>query len=459
MAITKLVGEIELDGRKARLEARAIQTEFNNLGRGAQRSGANVQDFVKRMVGARSATDFLAKSVRSLASSLVGGAIGGATIGALVNAIKGAREESNKLADALDKAVGTKAADNISGTTQRIAQLTSAIEESQEAIRNQGMLNAVAAFFFNEDADRAAKAFEKAVEARIAAGDKLIQQTAEQNAQNKILAGLEGNLAEAFKSNIQFRKELAEIDAREGLTDQQKDALRQLANEARIQRIIIALDKKASEEDKKSAEESKKTEEERARTVLKILDNFANEEEQIFQKNAEDFKRAQEEKKKAAEEFGRSLIESSRRAAATVAQQDQQGQSRLSAGLERSKEILGATRAGQGALDTARRRRQREVRDRNFRLAQAVAPTQKQRESLARQVAAGETPTIGERQIGFEEDRPANLVAAISERGRITAEETKRTGKQQTFGAGDIGQKILAVLEQLSQKLPAAVPQ
>ena len=73
--------------------------------------------------------------------------------------------------------------------------------------------------------------------------------------------------------------------------------------------------------------------------------------------------------------------------------------------------------------------------------------------------AAAELPTIGESQVGVEEATPANLVAASRERRKITEREKLRTGERQTFGAGDIGQKILSALERLTQKIPAAVPQ
>ncbi|NDD05534.1 MAG: hypothetical protein EB078_11550 [Proteobacteria bacterium] len=60
-------------------------------------------------------------------------------------------------------------------------------------------------------------------------------------------------------------------------------------------------------------------------------------------------------------------------------------------------EILESTAAGRGALETARRKRKRQVRDENYRIAQEMAPTYAEKEALAAQVAAVEQTTLGER--------------------------------------------------------------
>lgn len=60
-------------------------------------------------------------------------------------------------------------------------------------------------------------------------------------------------------------------------------------------------------------------------------------------------------------------------------------------------EILESTAAGRGALETARRRRAREVKAENYRIAQEIAPTYADKERLATQVAAMEKTTLGER--------------------------------------------------------------
>jgi hypothetical protein len=58
--------------------------------------------------------------------------------------------------------------------------------------------------------------------------------------------------------------------------------------------------------------------------------------------------------------------------------------------------VLGASRAGGQALDVARKLRERQLKTENFKVAEKIAPTQRDREKLAAQQAAGEMPSLGE---------------------------------------------------------------
>jgi hypothetical protein len=59
--------------------------------------------------------------------------------------------------------------------------------------------------------------------------------------------------------------------------------------------------------------------------------------------------------------------------------------------------ILGASKGGRQALDTARKLRERQLKTENFKVAERIAPTQRDRERLAAQQVAGEMPSLGER--------------------------------------------------------------
>jgi hypothetical protein len=58
--------------------------------------------------------------------------------------------------------------------------------------------------------------------------------------------------------------------------------------------------------------------------------------------------------------------------------------------------VLGASKAGRQALDVARKLRERQLKTENFKVAEKIAPTQRDREKLAAQQAAGEMPSLGE---------------------------------------------------------------
>jgi transcriptional regulator of acetoin/glycerol metabolism len=72
--------------------------------------------------------------------------------------------------------------------------------------------------------------------------------------------------------------------------------------------------------------------------------------------------------------------------------------------------VLGASRAGNQALDVARKQRERQLKTENFKTAEKIAPTQRDREKLAAQQAAGEMPSLAEKiQGGLSGIDPSQL--------------------------------------------------
>lgn len=345
----KVSGELEFDVRSGVANARLAARELENVGHKARRGGEFVDKFAKRMFGARSASEYLAKTLSRLGPSLIGGAVGGTALGAIVNQAKQAAEEMNKLADSLDKAVGAKAGATIGDTLGKINSLTTAIEESATKISKQSPLASVAAFFMNEDADRAAKSFANAVEERIRLGNLLVEQTAEQNAQTEISSSLEGKLGEVYKINIAYRKRLAEIGDIKGITEAQRDQLRILAEQARATQTRIVLTKELAAEEKKAFEERRRADEEFAKTTIQIGDSLQKQEEALFKKNEDAFKKSQQEKIKAQEEANQALINSSRNASQQISRFDEQEKETKT--LFRS--ILQTTPGGRRALENA----------------------------------------------------------------------------------------------------------
>ena len=348
----RVSGELEFDVRSGVANARLAARELENVGHKARRGGEFVDKFAKRMFGARSASEYLAKTLARLGPSLIGGAVGGTALGAIVNQAKQAAEEMNKLADSLDKAVGAKAGAGIGDTLGKINNLTTAIEESATKISKQSPLAAVAAFFMNEDADRAAKAFANAVEERIRLGNLLVQQTAEQNAQTEIASTLEGKLGEVYKINIAYRKRLAEIADIKGITEAQRDQLKILAEQARATQTRIVLTKELAEEEKKAFEEKRKSDEEFAKTTIQIGDSLEKQEEARFNKNADAYKKSQDDQVKAKEEAEQAKVNATRKALDQISRYDEQEKETKT--LFRS--ILQTTPGGRRALENAEKR-------------------------------------------------------------------------------------------------------
>jgi hypothetical protein len=123
--------------------------------------------------------------------------------------------------------------------------------------------------------------------------------------------------------------------------------------------------------------------------------------------------------------------------------------------------LLGASRAGQQALDTARKVRAREVSKEDFRTqdqvfekmkkeenvkrkAQGLPPltAQNMRERVAAQQAAGEMPLLSEKLGAMQGTTPASQIAAEQAKGG---------------GGADMQKSLLEAIKALSDKLPAAV--
>jgi hypothetical protein len=123
--------------------------------------------------------------------------------------------------------------------------------------------------------------------------------------------------------------------------------------------------------------------------------------------------------------------------------------------------LLGASRAGQQALDTARKVRAREVNKEDFRTqdqvfekmkkeenvkrkAQGLPPvtSQNMRERVAAQQAAGEMPLLSEKLGAMQGATPASQIAAEKAKGG---------------GGADMQKQLLEAIKALSEQIPAAV--
>jgi hypothetical protein len=123
--------------------------------------------------------------------------------------------------------------------------------------------------------------------------------------------------------------------------------------------------------------------------------------------------------------------------------------------------LLGASRAGQQALDTARKVRAREVNKEDFRTqdqvfekmkkeenvkrkAQGLPPVtaQSMREKVAAQQAAGEMPLLSEKLGAMQGTTPASQIAAEQAKGG---------------GGADMQKQLLEAIKVLSNQIPAAV--
>jgi len=456
-------GELLVHTQKSAKNVDSLRSYLASLRAESQKTSVGLDSLAKSLFLANARGASLGKVFKGLASAAGFGGAGAAAylvVDRLVGSLVEAKDNSDKLTESLSKAVGERAADSIEGTTSKMGSLTKVINEAKTAISSQTMVdratNSVAAFFFNDDADRAVKAFEKAVETRIALGDKLVAQEFLRVAQQKLLMKLEDDSAEAFKINIETRSKLTKIEADESLTSQQKKMMSELAKEEESDKLRAIRLKKEKETDKKIAEEKKKSDEDSARVAIQITDSLIKQEEALFDKGARDFKDAQDEKVKAAEEANRQISESSRKAVQRIGQQDAQAQKDFEEKTGADVSILGATRGGQMALEQARKSRKIQVSKQDFRTQEAILSSERDRLSriegkpltmqdvrvrMATRVAATEMPTLGEKLAGTA----AGIEPAQVARSR--AEEAMTGNKQ---GLPNIMKSIETILNKLA---------
>jgi len=472
-------GELLVHTQKSAQNVDRLRSYLASLRAESQRTSVGMDGLAKSILqaGARGLT--LGKVVKGLAGAAGFGGLGVAAYLAIDKMTRGlvdAQEESDKLAETLNKAVGTKAGDSIQGTTQKMQSLTNAINESKAAIGGQGAMNSIAAFFFNDDADKAAKAFEKAVETRISLGDKLIKQEAERIAQQKIIMDLDDEMIEVFKINIETRQKLAEIEANDALTSQQKLQMANLAKEEQADKLRALRLKKEREANKKIFEEQKKEDEDLARDLIKTKEALIKREQALFEKGAKDFKDAQEEKIKAAEEANREIAEASRKAAQQIAEQDAQAQKDFETKSNLGGGLLGATKGGQQALDTARKQRETQVKKEDFKTQETFfndladvenmkrekaglprVTAQSMREKVAAQQAAEEMPSLGEKiQAGMAGTDPSKL-ARMNALSKFEKERAfPKAGATET-AAGHLGYEKSSLSEETLQAIMSLV--
>jgi hypothetical protein len=98
--------------------------------------------------------------------------------------------------------------------------------------------------------------------------------------------------------------------------------------------------------------------------------------------------------------------------------------------------VLGASKAGRQALDTARKLRERQLKTENYKVAEKIAPTQREREKLAAQQVAGEMPSLGEKiQGGLTGVDPSQLARESA------ASKFEKDRKVGVSGRGAVGAK------------------
>lgn len=399
-----LKGEIEIDGSKATTGLRGVQKEVSNLSVSGQKAGAVFKNFSRNLAEARNASD-----VASSAAESLGQVVGKSLMGAVaIGAVKLFTDQITRMGEMLKETAtnAQKSFDDIEkagqamSLSEAIAQ-TSAIDANITSINNKlTELNRSPFQNFIADATGAKAELEALVKSQQRLRDaKLAEGLASENANDELMSGLDAEekklrdidneyrkrqkLAQSItdpQASASFKKDAGEIMARQRNAILNKQAKDRAESQIKFDKMVFDAEQKLA--DQAEARE-KKTEQERMQRKIDNNNRIYREEaynlgEKIkMDTNADDtkFKRLVRDAYKARE---------------------QQKRTQQTA-VESEGGILGASRAGQQALATARKQREQQLKTENFKTAEKIAPTQREREKLAAQQVAGEMPSLGEK--------------------------------------------------------------
>jgi len=425
----KLEGEVVIDGRKGTTALKDLQREANKTSDTFRRAGGNTERLGKSLLSLGLNAGKAGSSLGSLARLGTGGLFGAAVLGSINKfgeTVKQASTDYYQSQKALSDAF------EMSFKSTSVEQAQAGLEKTEDTIESlRGKITQLGAF------GGILKGIEKFTGINLGVGDteKELKRAREN------LTVLESTVG-ARKLESDAAKVLAgELEAIELGNKMNAIAIKNQAFKGEIldENTDIAFNELQAIDQQISAQKE----------LLKILESITG-----AKKNQEAIDKsiaylADARVRKAQAEYN--LAKANNDANAKRSKQAQ----------EAGGGLLGASRAGQQALDTARKVRAREVKKEDFRTqdqvfermkteenikrrAKGLPPVtaQSMREQVAAQQAAGEMPLLSEKLGAMQGGIPASQVAAEKAKGG---------------GGVDTQKALLDAIKALSDKLPAAV--
>jgi len=368
-----------------------------------EKAGGAFKNFSRNLAEARNASDVASSAAESLAQ-IVGKSLMGAVA---IGAVKIFTDQVNRMGEMLKETAtnSQKSFDDIEkagqamSLSEAIAQ-TSAIDANIASINNKlSELNRSPFQNFIAGATGARSELEALVKTNQRLRDvKLAEGLASENANDEIMSGLDAEEKKLREIDNEYRKKQKQAQS---ITDPQASAsFKKDASEIMIRQRNAVLDKQAKDRaesqikfdkmvfnaeqkltDQAEARE-KQTEQERVQRKIDNNNRIYREERYNIDEKIKIESDADDRK------FQRLIRDANR------AREQQKRTSETAAGTAGG--VLGASRAGQQALDVARKQRERQLKTENFKVAERIAPTQRDKEKLAAQQAAEERPSLGE---------------------------------------------------------------
>jgi len=434
------------------------------LGVTAQKARGAFKSFSRDLAQARDASDIASSAAGSL-SMVLGRTLPGAIA---IGAIGIFTDQIMKMKGAVDEArEKTKlATDNIKKLGEA-ANLSDAIAQTSELDSNIKSLNAqlskIEASPFQrliagmmgskKEMDDLVKVSQKLRDAKLAEG------ITSENANDELLDGLDAESKKLYEIDAQYRKrskmaesitnpkesqtfkrESGEIMARQRNAILDKQAKDRAESQIKFDKMIFDAEQKLA--DQAEARE-KQTEQERVQRKIdnnnRIYreDRYNTDEKIKMESDADDRK------------FQRLVRDANR------AREQQKRTSETASGTAGG--VLGASIAGRQALDLARKQRERQLKTENFKVAEKVAPTQRDREKLAAQQAAGEMPSLGEQIRGGLTGIDPSQLAREAAASKFEKDRQFKSGLGQPASTAKLGEEQSTLSKETLQAIQTLV--
>jgi len=417
-----LKGEIEIDGRKATAGLRGVQKEATKTASTFKQSNQSAERLGKSLLSLGLNAGSAGKSLGALSRLGVGGILGAAALGSINKFGEAVKQASS---DYYSSQKDLASAFETSFKATSVEQARAGVEKTEasiEALRGKiTQLGAMAGVL---------KTIEKFSGISLGVGDT------------------ERALAQA-QTQLVFQEEIVKQKQEElRITEAIEESSRQLVNQSKINQENLKIAGELSGEQDAGVKMAK----EAVRQANALYDENSQILNLLIETNREENNKDQikaRQLKKAELEFN--ILKGNNNLLRQEAQlKEKQGKLSEQAGGG----ALGASRAGQQALDVARKQREQQLKTENFKVAEKIAPTQRDREKLAAQQAAGERPSLGEQiRGGLTGVDPSQLAREAA----ASKFEKDRAFKSGTTPSGKLGEEQSSLSAETLTALKALV--
>ena len=427
----KLEGEVIIDGRKGTTALKDLQREANKTSDTFRRAGGNTERLGKSLLSLGLNAGKAGTSLGSLARLGTGGLFGAAVLGSINKFGETVKQAST---DYYDSQKALSSAFETSFRSTSVEQAQAGLEKTEDTIESlRGKITQLGAF------GGILKGIEKFTGINLGVGDteRALKQAQDQLlVQEEIVKLKQKEVAEISKIEKEARSAV-------NISKQNQETLKYVKDTEGGREILVDLAKEDLKQAVALRDENKK--------ILDTLIASNREGSNKEQINARNIKAAELELQIYKSQNNVIRAQKAERAADAKRSQEAGGG------------LLGASRAGQQALDVARKVRAREVKKEDFRTqdqvfesmkteenikrkAEGLPPvtSQQMREQVASQQAAGEMPLLSEKLGAMQGATPASQIAAEQAKGG---------------GGKDVQDQLLKAIEDLVKKIPAAVAQ